>query len=167
MDGQISFRNSHKIGDMIKVTIEDPETSDVATLLDELSNELSAITGSSGSSSFDVSDVRGENARFVVARDQHGNALGCGAFRPIGGGIAEIKRMYSRRSVPGVGSAVLRFLETEARELGYVALCLETRVINTPAVNFYERLGYCRIANFGNYRGKPEAVCFEKRVAQE
>jgi ribosomal protein S18 acetylase RimI-like enzyme len=149
---------------MIKVASENPETSDAAVLLEELSNALSAITGSSGKSSFDVRDVRAENAMFVVARDQHGNAVGCGAFRPLGSGIAEIKRMYSRRSVPGVGSAVLRFLEDEARKLGYVALRLETRVVNTRAVSFYERLDYRRIPNFGKYVGKLDAACFEKRL---
>jgi ribosomal protein S18 acetylase RimI-like enzyme len=134
-------------------------------LLDELSNELKAITGSSGKASFDTSDVRGEKSRFVMARDQHGNAVGCGAFRHLECGIAEIKRMYSRRSVPGVGSAVLRFLEVEARKLEYEVLRLETRVVNTNAVSFYERFGYYRIPNFGKYLGKPEAVCFEKRLA--
>lgn len=152
---------------MVKVASENPETADAAVLLEELSNELRAITGSSGKSSFDVSEVRAENARFVVARDQHGSAVGCGAFRPLGNDIAEIKRMYSRRSVPGVGSSVLRFLEDEARKLGYVALRLETRVVNTRAIGFYERLGYCRIPNFGKYIGRPEAVCFEKRLAGE
>lgn len=150
---------------MIKVASEDPETPDAAVLLDELSNELSTITGSSGKSSFDVGDVRGENARFVVARDRQGNAVGCGAFRPLGDGIAEIKRMYSRRSIPGIGSAVLRFLESEARELEYVALRLETRVVNARAISFYERLGYRRIPNFGKYAERPEAACFEKNLA--
>lgn len=150
---------------MIKVVSEDPCTPDAAVMLDELSDVLSVITGSSGRSSFDVNDVRVANARFVVARDQYGKAVGCGAFRPLESGIAEIKRMYSRRNMPGVGSAILSFLEIEALKLGFAALRLETRVTNEKAVVFYERRGYSRIPNFGKYMGKEEAVCFEKRLA--
>jgi ribosomal protein S18 acetylase RimI-like enzyme len=151
---------------MITVASEDPGTPDVAVLLNELSDSLKAITGSSGNTSFDPNDVRVENARFVVARDQYGNAVGCGAFRPLESGVAEIKRMYSRRCMPGIGSAVLLFLEREAQKLGYAALRLETRVVNERAVTFYERLGYYRIPNFGKYVGKAEAACFEKRLAK-
>lgn len=149
----------------IRVTVEDPVTTDAALLLDELSDQLSLITGSSGKASFDVNDVRGDRALFVVARDGDGKPVGCGALRPLEHDVAELKRMYSRRTVPGIGTAVLAHLEAQAQQLGYAALRLETRAVNTRAVTFYERLGYARIANFGKYVGRPEAVCFEKRLA--
>jgi len=70
--------------------------------------------------------------------------------------------MYSRPGTTGVGTAILSFLETEARHLGYRALRLETRLVNQRAVIFYERKGYQRIQNYGKYAGNPKAVCFEK-----
>ena len=146
----------------VSVTAEDPQTPEAALLLDELSDQLRLITGSSGQASFDVNDVRGARARFVVARDRNGQPVGCGALRPLEGDVAELKRMYSRRTVPGIGAAVLAFLESEARQLGYRALRLETRAVNARAVAFYQRRGYGRIANFGKYVGRSEAVCFEK-----
>lgn len=146
----------------ISVAVEDPATADATLLLEELSDQLSLITGSSGKASFDVHDVLGERARFVVARDGDGQPVGCGALRPMDDDVAEVKRMYSRRSAAGIGAAVLAFLEAEARQLGYQALRLETRAVNTRAVDFYQRLGYGRIANFGKYAGRPEALCFEK-----
>ena len=152
---------------MITVVSEAPDTPDARILLDELSNTLSAITGSSGKTSFDPNDARLENARFAIARDEFGKAVGCGAFRPLEGSVAEVKRMYSRRCMPGIGSAVLLFLEKEALMLGYVALRLETRVVNKRAVAFYVRLGYHRIPNFGKYVGKAEAACFEKRLTRD
>ena len=72
--------------------------------------------------------------------------------------------MYSRPGTSGVGSAILGFLETEAVNLGYQALWLETRLVNARAVSFYERRGYRRIPNFGKYVGNAKAVCFEKRL---
>lgn len=151
----------------LRIAIEDPESADAAVLLEELSSALAAITGSSGKASFDASDVRGQQARFVVARDAHGTPVGCGGFRPLGAGVAEIKRMYSRRAVPGVGTAVLHFLEAEAQKLSYDALRLETRIINSRAMAFYERLGYSRIPNFGKYAGRTEAACFEKKLSRD
>jgi GNAT superfamily N-acetyltransferase len=153
----------------IIVAAEDPAGAEAQALLAELSRTLARITGSDGRASFDVEDVRGERARFVVARDADGRPLGCGALRPLacdaGGGIAEIKRMFAVPGCAGVGSAVLAFLEAEAGRLGYEHAWLETRRVNTRAVAFYERRGYDRIANYGRYRGNAAAVCFGKRLA--
>jgi len=38
-----------------------------------------------------------------VARTIDGEAVGCGAFRPLHDGVAEAKRMYSRAGTIGVG----------------------------------------------------------------
>jgi hypothetical protein len=89
----------------IHVSAEDPVAQDAILLMTELSTALEAITGDGGTSSFNTDDVRGPMARFVVARDGNGVALGCGAFRPIEPGVAEIKRMYARHGTSGVGSA--------------------------------------------------------------
>jgi ribosomal protein S18 acetylase RimI-like enzyme len=143
---------------------EDPAAPESALLMAELSTALEAITGDSGRASFDVDDVRGPLACFVVARSDNGAALGCGAFRPLEPGVAEIKRMYARHGTQGVGSAVLRYLESEAQALGYQAIWLETRLVNRRAMDFYEARGYQRIANYGKYIGNPLAVCFEKQL---
>jgi len=143
---------------------EDPTAPESLLLMAELSTALEAITGDGGNASFDVADVRGPAACFVVARDAGGAAVGCGAFRPLEPGVAEIKRMYARHGTTGVGSAVLRYLEAEAAVLGYQALWLETRLVNRRAVDFYQARGYSRIANYGKYIGNPLAVCFEKQL---
>lgn len=148
----------------IQLAMEDPGAADSLALMDELSTALEAITGDGGRSSFDVEDVRGPMACFVVARDLNGAALGCGALRPLEPGVAEIKRMYARHGTSGVGSAVLRYLEEEAVAMGYQAIWLETRLVNRRAVDFYEARGYTRIANYGKYIGNPLAVCFEKQL---
>ncbi|MFZ6874794.1 GNAT family N-acetyltransferase [Undibacterium sp. Di27W] len=140
----------------------DPALPEAVALLDELCVRLADITGSSGRSSFDAEDVRVPGALFVLARNADGKAVGCGAFRPMGEGVAEVKRMYAQ--VAGVGLAVLTHLESAAKEYGYRKLRLETRLINQRAVAFYEKHGYVRISNFGKYVGKAEAVCFEKQL---
>lgn len=153
----------------IAIATEVPTTADGLALLDELSATLAALTGSDGRSSFDPADVQSPRALFVVARDAAGRAIGCGAFRPVrddtaGDGVAELKRMYARPGTKGVGGALLRHLEAEARQLGYTEMWLETRLLNEHAIAFYLRHGYVRRPNFGKYVGRAEAVCFEKAL---
>jgi GNAT superfamily N-acetyltransferase len=148
----------------ITVRPEEPTSSDASTLINELSATLALITGDSGRASFDVADVLGAAACFAVARDRMGIAAGCGAFRPLPDGVAELKRMYARPGHTGVGSVILTFLEEQARKLGHRELWLETRVANTRAMRFYEKHGYRRREAFGKYVGNPEAVCYEKSL---
>jgi hypothetical protein len=87
---------------MLTISLEDPASAEANLLIAELSATLAHITGDSGRSSFDPEDVRGPKACFVVARDRAGQAVGCGALRPLKADIAEVKRMYAR---PGAASA--------------------------------------------------------------
>ncbi len=141
-----------------------PAHPDALAVFDSLSAALTAITSSSGRSSFDPRDVMGEWALFVIARDGRQAPVGCGAYRPLSAGIAEVKRMYAAPGTVGLGAAILTLLEEKAAADGYEALWLETRLVNDRAVRFYERHGYVRIPNFGKYIGRPEAVCFGKRL---
>lgn len=147
---------------MLTIAQEDPTSPAAIGLMDALSETLARITGDSGRSSFDPEDVRGTRARFVVARSMAGVPVGCGGFRPIAESIAEVKRMFAAPGTSGVGRAVLAHLELEAQALGYSELWLETRLVNSRAVLFYERRGYARIPNFGKYAGIAGAACFAK-----
>jgi GNAT superfamily N-acetyltransferase len=68
-----------------------------------------------------------------------------GAFRPAATGRneAELKRMRVRQDLQGqgIGTAIIKLLESRARKQGYLALVLDT-VAGTPAQHFYERHGY-------------------------
>ena len=149
---------------MITVEKSDPFSSESHRLIEMLSAELAAITGDNGKSNFTVEAMYDDKALWVLAKNAHGEAIGCGAIRPLTQNTAELKRMFSDRSVPGVGGALLTFLETSAKDMGYSELRLETRHINHRAVNFYEKNGYIRIENYGPYIGRTEAVCFSKAL---
>ena len=148
----------------MKIIATDPNAPDALLLMDELSQSLESITGSTGRNSFDIKDVYVPRSLFVIAYDNDGEAIGCGAIRPINENIAEVKRMFAKTKAIGVGTAILHHLEIEAKKMGYSALWLETRLINKRAVSFYEKRGYYCINNYGKYVDKPEAVCFEKKI---
>ena len=96
----------------------------------------------------------------LVALDDDGTPLGCGALRPLGHDVAEVKRMYvvpaARRR--GVSRAVLARLEEVARSRGWTTLRLETGPLQTAAIGLYGSGGYRPIAAFGGYAGDPRAV---------
>lgn len=148
----------------MKIVEKDPNSQDAFEMIEELSETLMKITGNSGKGSFNTQDISDARAVFAVAYSDEGEPIGCGAIRPIDENTAEVKRMYAKSKAKGVGTAILTYLERQAQRLGYSKLCLETRLINKRAVAFYERRGYHRIANYGKYAGRAEAVCFEKEI---
>jgi GNAT superfamily N-acetyltransferase len=106
----------------------------------------------------------GRGAFLVATVD--GEAVGCGAARLIDGGDAEVKRMYV---VPearnrGIGGAIVRALEAEARALGAHRLILETGVRQPEAQALYEREGFTRIEPYGEYVNHPLSVCMAKAL---
>jgi GNAT superfamily N-acetyltransferase len=152
---------------MISIKAEDPNTPDALALMEELSESLQLITGDSGRNSFDLKDVCVPRSMFIIARNLDGEAIGCGAIRPIDKYTAEVKRMYTRTKGQGVGIQILSYLEKQAKELDYSVIWLETRLVNQRAVSFYESRRYQRIPNYGKYINNTEAVCFEKKLATE
>jgi GNAT superfamily N-acetyltransferase len=105
----------------------------------------------------------------LVARDDDGTALGCGALRRLGDDVAEEKRMYVVPAARGrgVSKAVLAGLEEAARGHGWTTLRLETGPLQPEAVGLYAGSGYRRIGPFGGYVGDPDAAdsfFFEKQL---
>lgn len=150
---------------MIAVAQEPIQQPEALWLLDRLSETLAQLTGSSGRASFDAEAMQQPGSCFVMARDAQHRPLGCGAFRPLQPGVAELKRMYALNAGQGIGTAIVQFLEQQARMQGYQAMWLETRKVNLRALAFYARQGYQPIAPFGHYVGNAAAQCLGKILA--
>ena len=71
--------------DMTMITVEksDPFSSESHRLIEMLSAELAAITGDNGKSNFTVEAMYDDKALWVLAKNAHGEAIGCGAIRPL------------------------------------------------------------------------------------
>jgi GNAT superfamily N-acetyltransferase len=102
----------------------------------------------------------------LVARDAGGEAVGCGALRPLGDGVAEIKRTYAVPAARGRGLSkpVLAGLEAAARDRGWTTLRLETGPRQPEAIALYEGAGYRPIAVFGPYADDADDSLFYERV---
>jgi ribosomal protein S18 acetylase RimI-like enzyme len=147
----------------VRIEPTDARGPEAAELIGRLARELGALYCDDGSGNFSPADVGVPGSAFLVAR-LRGRPVGCGAFRPMEPGVAEIKRMYVAPDVRGLGlgQRLLAELEVHARRAGYAAVRLETGVHQAAALRLYESAGYRRIANYGIYRDNPLSVCFEK-----
>ncbi|TFV73024.1 N-acetyltransferase [Blastococcus sp. CT_GayMR19] len=89
----------------------------------------------------------------LVARNEDGAAIGCGALRAIADGVGELKRMYVVPSARGRGIAkvVLAALEDDARSRGWTTLRLESGPRQPEAIALYTWAGYRPTEAFGAY----------------
>ncbi|MBE7178714.1 MAG: GNAT family N-acetyltransferase [Mucilaginibacter polytrichastri] len=90
--------------------------------------------------------------------------VACGAIKKFDDRTMEIKRMYTAQAHRGQGLAgqILRELERWTTELGFEKCILETGKRQTDAIKLYEKSGYIRTENYGQYIGVANSVCFEK-----
>jgi GNAT superfamily N-acetyltransferase len=91
----------------------------------------------------DLEGLRMPRARLYLA-EVAGEPIGVGGLKPLGSDDAEIKRMYVRPSVRGlgVGAAILGRLIDDARALGYRKIHLDTGRFMVEAQSLYRRFGF-------------------------
>ncbi len=105
-----------------------------------------------------------DTIRHVVLAYDGAIAVGCGAFKPMDARTAEVKRMFVCESHRGRSVAVglLNQLEQWAFEEGFKTLVLETGINQPEAIALYQKCGYVRIPNYGQYAGVENSFCFQK-----
>jgi len=93
-------------------------------------------------------------------------AIACGAIKEFDSKSMEVKRMFTlpEKRGKGLASAILKELETWAKELGYEKTVLETGKRQTEAIALYNKCGYKVIPNYGQYIGVDNSICFEKEL---
>lgn len=139
----------------------DPDFISLVALLDE---ELRVRDGADNAfyAQFNKIDM----IRNAVVCYSNGQPVGCGAFKPYDKDAVEIKRMYvlpeSRGS--GVAVRVLKELESWAAELNYTRCVLETGKKQPEAIRLYEKSGYLRIPNYGQYANVENSICMNKNL---
>lgn len=95
-----------------------------------------------------------------------GTPAACGAFKELTDDTVEIKRMFTNPEFRkrGLGSSIVKELENWAKDLGYKRAVLETSKDLINAISVYEKSGFQRIPNYGQYIGVDSSVCFEKEL---
>lgn len=145
---------------MLKRTNSDDP--DFLLLVDLLDKELAIRDGEDHAFYHQFNQT--SNIRHVVVVFENEAPVACGAFKHFDDNTVDIKRMFVKKEIRGRGIAVqvLDELERWAAELNYRRAILETGLNQPEAIRLYEKTGYQRIANFGQYAGVENSVCMEK-----
>ena len=108
-----------------------------------------------------ASEYAAPTGAFLIARER-GVVLGCAALRRFAPGDGEVKRLYVVPAARGrgVGALLARRIVTEARELGYARLLLDTLPAMRAAQRLYQSLGF-RPTTAYRYNPLPGAAFFE------
>ena len=102
----------------VTIAIETPLQDDVRELVSELNVHLLPLSPLEFQFKMTVEQMAGADTTLFVARNEVGEAVGCGALKVISDQQGEVKRMYTRPSVRGqrVGSALLEAITELARQ---------------------------------------------------
>jgi GNAT superfamily N-acetyltransferase len=90
--------------------------------------------------------------------------VGCGAIKKFDDSTMEVKRMFVLPEYRGKGVAgnILYGLEQWSKELGFKKCILETGINQHEALSLYQKSGFVRIPNYGQYVNVQNSFCFEK-----
>jgi putative acetyltransferase len=154
----------------VTITIETPLQDDVRGLVEELNAHLIPLSPLEFQFKMTVEQMAGADTTLFVARNEAGEAVGCGALKVISADEGEVKRMYTRPSVRGqrVGSALLEAITELARSKGISHLLLETGTGPgmAGAHRLYTNSGFTERGPFLDYPASEWSAFFEKRIGQ-
>lgn len=140
------------------------ENRDFSTLVQLLDKELNARYGLL-QKQYDQYNRIDLLETVVIGYEDH-TPIGCGCFKEFDRNSVEIKRMMVKPEKRGSGIARLLLVELErwAAEKGFTRSVLETGVKQPEAIRFYNKLGYSRIDNYGQYIGNENSICLSKTL---
>jgi putative acetyltransferase len=150
----------------IAIAIENPLTDEVRELIDELNDNLLALSPREACHHLTVEQMAQPDTTVFVARE-NSRAIACGALKRHADGIGEVKRMYTRPEVQGrgIGGEILARIEQLARNEGLRKLVLETGNRHPAAWHVYERGGFARCSVVLDYPDTEWSVFYEKDLA--
>lgn len=138
-------RYAERLPQVRELFVEYSESTGVDLCFQGFAQELAGLPG----------DYARPSGRLLLAYED-GQAIGCGALRPIESGVCEMKRLYVRAAFrgTGAGSALMQLLICSAKEIGYQKLRLDTLPSMTAAIAIYRSHGFTEISP---YRPNPVA----------
>lgn len=151
---------------MINCTRTSSDDKDFQKLVAELDAYLRVYDGEDHAFYSQYNKI--DNLKYVVVAYENDIAVGCGAMKQFADDSMEIKRMYvlPDKRAEGVATTILNCLEKWAMELNYKRSVLETGEGLTAAIGLYNKNGYKKIPNFGQYENIETSKCFEKILSE-
>ena len=154
----------------VTIAVETPLQDDVRAMVAELNAIMIPLTPREFQFQLTAQQMAEPSITLFVARNEAGNAVAMGALKDHGGGLGEVKRMYTRPIVRGkrVGSAILQRIEALAAEKSLARLVLETGEAPgfEAAYRVYERGGFTVCGAVLDYPDSGYSRFYEKKITQ-
>ena len=150
---------------MLEIKRTNASDQDFQKLVHLLDQELAQIDGKEHDFYHQFNAI--DDMKFCLVGYSKGEPVVCGAIKPTGEDSMEVKRMYTTQAARGKGLASMLLLELEkwAKELGKIYCLLETGKRQEAAVALYKKNGYQITANYGQYIGITNSICFSKYLS--
>lgn len=147
------------------LALESADQPEVIALIAELDAYQQRLYPPESCHALDLAGLTRPEVVFAVARDEAGQAIGCGAV-VLGAEFGELKRMFvsPRGRGQGTGRRLLVLLEAEASARGCALLMLETGPYQPEALALYAACGFLRRGPFGGYADDPLSVFMQKAL---
>ncbi len=149
----------------MRISFESANQADAVALIAELDAYQSGLYPPESHYALDLASVSEQGLLFVMARDEAGQAVGCGAV-VLSAEYGELKRLYVRPEKRGHGLAksIIQTLEEAAIASDCSELKLESGPYQPEALALYARCGYERCGCFGGYADDPLSVFMQKKL---
>ena len=152
----------------VAITAETPLQEDVRLMVAELNAYLVPLTPREFQFQLTAEQMADPDVTVLVARDEAGKPVGMASLKDHGGGLGEVKRMYTFPQVRGarVGARLLERIEALAREKSIARLVLETGEAPgfEPAWRVYERGGFSVCGAVLDYPDSGFSRFYEKKL---
>jgi putative acetyltransferase len=150
----------------ITIAVETPLSDDMREMVSELNAVLRSLTPEEANFSMSVEEMAGPETTLFLARVD-GAAAACGALHRHGGGIAELKRFYSRPAFQGQGLArrILDQVVDLAGTEGFRELVLETGHNYEAAKRLYTGAGFEQCGPVLDYPDSKYSIFYRKPLA--
>jgi GNAT superfamily N-acetyltransferase len=136
-------------------------------LVELVQQEYVARYGGRDAAVVEPADFLAPRGIFLVA-EVDGVPAGCGAWRALSPGVAEIKRVYVEPGFRRLGLAqlIVAALERDAARAGHGSVVLNTGHEQPEALALYANLDYRPVESYGIYACAPGAVFLGKELAR-
>ncbi|MBX3580951.1 MAG: GNAT family N-acetyltransferase [Rhizobiaceae bacterium] len=152
----------------VTIAAETPLQDDVRVMVAELNATMIPLTPREFQFQLTAEQMADPSVTVFVARDEEGQAVGMGSLKDHGGGLGEVKRMFTLPKVRGqrVGSLLLQRIEELAREKRMSRLVLETGEAPgfEAAYRVYERGGFTTCGAVLDYPDSGWSRFYEKKI---
>lgn len=153
----------------VSIAAETPLQDDVRAMVADLNATMIPLTPREFQFQLTVEQMAEPSVTVFVARNEAGRPVGMASLKDHGGGVGEVKRMFTLPEVRGqrVGSQLLQRLEDLAREKKLSRLVLETGEAAgfEAAYRVYERGGFSVCGRVLDYPDSGFSRFYEKKIA--